>query len=339
VKRGAHVVVREVRRPDDAEGLLAWVRRHLVAMGAAGYSADTIRHREDGLWPFVAWCDGRELGRPREVTRDHVEGYQRWVFGYRQPSGKALSFRSQYQRLVHVKQYFRFLVRSRVLTVSPAAEIEMPKREKRLPRTVLSVAEVEALLGAADLATAAGVRDRALGELLYATGLRRRELARLLVHDLDDERRTVRVREGKGKKERLVPTGERALAWVNKYLVEVRDGWACGGERDEGRLFLTTRGTPMDGAAVTYVVQRLFAKSGLAKTGGPHVLRHTMATLMLENGADLLVIQSILGHERMETTEVYTHVAMGRLVEVHGRTHPVARLVRPAGAAAATLDK
>ena len=334
MRRGEHVVVREVARPDDADGLAAWMRRHLVAMGAAGYSADTIRHREDGLWPFVAWCDGRDLATPGAVTRGHVEAYQRWVFAYRQPSGKPLSFRSQYQRLVHVKQYFRYLVRARVLETSPAVDIEMPKRERRLPRTVLSVLEVEELLGAADLETAVGLRDRALVELAYSTGLRRRELSCLLVSDVDEERKTVRVREGKGKKERLVPIGERALAWVAKYEADVREAWASG--RDDGRLFLTARGLPMEGAAVTYVVQKLFEKVSYPKSGGPHVLRHTMATLMLENGADLRVIQSILGHERMETTEVYTHVAIGRLTEVHGRTHPGARLLRPEVEGAAT---
>jgi integrase/recombinase XerD len=107
--------------------------------------------------------------------------------------------------------------------------------------------------------------------------------------------------------------------------------------RDEGRLFVTARGVPMDGSAVTYVVQKLFEKASFGKSGGPHVLRHTMATLMLENGADLRVIQSILGHARMETTEVYTHVAIGRLGEVHARTHPGARLVRPE--ATATAEK
>ena len=333
MRRGEHVVVREVARPDDAEGLAAWMRRHLTAMGAAGYSLDTIRHREDGLWPFVAWCDGRDLATPGDVSRDHVEGYQRWVFAYRQPSGKPLSFRSQYQRLVHVKQYFRYLARARVIETSPALDIEMPKREKRLPRTVLSVLEVEELLHVADLATAVGLRDRALVELVYSTGLRRREVSCLLVNDIDEDRKTVRVREGKGKKERLVPIGERALSWVGKYVADVRRAWACG--RDEERLFLTARGLPMKGSAVTYVVQKLFSKVSYAKAGGPHVLRHTMATLMLDNGADLRVIQSILGHERMETTEVYTHVAIGRLSEVHGRTHPGARLVRPEAEAVA----
>lgn len=333
MKRGEHVVVREVSRPDDPEGLAAWMRRHLTAMGAAGYSVETMRHREDALWPFIVWADGRDLLRPGDVRPEHIEGYQRWVFGYRQPSGKPLSFRSQYQRLVHVKQYFRYLVRARVLTVSPAAEIEMPKREHRLPRAVLSVREVEELIGVANLSTAVGLRDRALVELAYSTGLRRRELSCLMVNDIDEERKTVRVREGKGKKERLVPIGERALAWVAKYAADVRERWVSG--RDEGRLFLTARGLPMDGSAVTYVVQKLFERVSFGKSGGPHVLRHTMATLMLENGADLRVIQSILGHARLETTEVYTHVAIGRLSEVHARTHPGARLVRPEVTAAA----
>ena len=173
---------------------------------------------------FLRWCDERELARPEDVTRPVLERYQRFLFHFRKENGRPLSFRTQSVRMVPVRGLFRWLVRQNVILSNPASDLEMPRREQRLPRHVLSVAEVECVLATADVTRPIGLRDRAMLEVLYATGVRRSELASLRLDDVDVERMTVMVRQGKGKKDRVVPLGERALAWVLKYLDRVRPG-------------------------------------------------------------------------------------------------------------------
>jgi integrase/recombinase XerD len=161
---------------------------------------------------------------------------------------------------------------------------------------------------------------------LYSTGLRRSELARLSLFDLDPERGTLLVRQGKGKKDRMVPIGERALAWVTKYLAEVRPLLAV--EPDEGYLFLRAWGGPLTPPWLSDRVRSYVQKSGVGKLGACHLFRHTMATLMLEGGADFRYIQEMLGHADPKTTEIYTQVSIRKLLAIHAATHPGAKLER-----------
>jgi integrase/recombinase XerD len=163
-------------------------------------------------------------------------------------------------------------------------------------------------------------------EVMYSTGLRRTELARLKLHDLDPARGLLFVRQGKGKKDRLGPIGERAVAWVQKYLDELRSEWV----RDprEEHLFLHPSGTPATPATLTARAHQLLKRAGIAKPGSCHIFRHTMATHMLEHGADVRYVQEMLGHKNLNSTQVYTHVSPGKLKAVHTATHPKARLAR-----------
>jgi integrase/recombinase XerD len=190
---------------------------------------------------------------------------------------------------------------------------------------VLTVAEVERVLAQPDLDDPLGVRDRSILETFYSTGLRRAELRRLEVFDVDAERGLVMVRQGKGKKDRLVPIGQRALGWIERYRLEVRPSLVV--RHDDATLYIGAYGEAMGLDHLTRLAHRYVEAAQLGKQGSCHLFRHTMATLMLENGADVRFIQEMLGHSNLSTTQVYTHVAVGALKQVHTATHP-ARLER-----------
>ena len=192
--------------------------------------------------------------------------------------------------------------------------------DRRLPRNVLTVKEAEAVLAVPDVQTPTGIRDRAMLEVLYSTGMRRMELMQLQVFDLDAERGTVLIRLGKGKKDRMVPIGERAIAWVEKYRDDVRPELATGA--DDGTLFLTHLGEAFTPNRLTQLVREYVQAAEIGKSGSCHLFRHTMATLMLENGADIRYIQAILGHAELSTTQIYTQVSIRQLKAIHSATHP-----------------
>jgi integrase/recombinase XerD len=277
---------------------------------------------------FAEWASERGLASPSEVTLGILEQYQRFLFLHRKADGEPLSIATQLQRLVVLRGFFRFLVRERYLGANPAADLVLPRDSRRLPRDVLSAEEVERLLAVPDCSQPLGLRDRTILELFYATGVRRSELVRLCLYDVDFSRGTVFVREGKGRKDRVVPAGERTLAWLTKYLREVRPRLACG--RDRGELFLNETGAALSADRVGAMVRRCLEHAGLHKRGSCHLLRHTMATLMLEGGADVRYVQEMLGHSNLETTAIYTRVTIAKLKQVHDATHPGARLLRRA---------
>jgi len=217
----------------------AWadvVARYLEALRLTHYAADTVHIRALYLKYFTAWAAARGLTKPEDITRAALERYQRWLYHYRKRTGTPLSVWSQHGRLVAVKGLFRWLTKQRVLATNPAAELELPRvTAQRLPQP-LTDAEIIDVLAHADPTTPIGLRDRALLETGYSTGLRRMELIRLRLYDLDLARGVLVVREGKGQKDRVVPIGERAIAWLEKYLDEARPEFVV--EPDEGTVFL-----------------------------------------------------------------------------------------------------
>lgn len=284
---------------------------------------------------FLDWCLERNLTRPHAVTLEMLERFQRHLYHYRQRNGQGLSLASQSHRLTSLRRWFAWLVRERVLAHDPAHELVLPRDERRLPRHPLSVAEVEAVLAQADLTTPHGLRNRATLELVYSTGLRRDEALALEHTDLDRARGTLLVRRGKGRKDRFVPLGARAIAWLDKYLAEARPLLARG--VDTPLVFVTKNGHRMHPNHFSKIVRDYLNAAGIAKPGACHLFRHTTATLMLEAGADVRFIQALLGHSRLSTTQIYTHVSITKLREVHERTHP-ARLFRPPTAAPPAED-
>jgi integrase/recombinase XerD len=235
---------------------------------------------------------------------------------------------SQHGRLIAVRGLFRWLTKQRVLSTNPTAELELPRvTAQQLPQP-LTDAEITRVLAHTDPATAIGLRDRAILETGYSTGLRRMELIRLRLHDLDLARGVLAVREGKGRKDRVVPVGERAIAWLRKYLDEARPAFVVA--PDQWTVFLTRTGRPFHPNHLSRLARDYLAAAGIVKPGACHLLRHTMATAMLEHGADVRVIQEILGHARLTTTQLYTRVSIRLLKAVHTATHPAAALARPA---------
>jgi integrase/recombinase XerD len=266
---------------------------------------------------------------PEHVTRSVLDDYRRWLYQYRQRSGAPLSAWSQQGRLLAIKGLFRWLTKHGLLREDPAADLELPRVTiQRLPQP-LTDAEIAEVLAQPIVTTPKGLRDRALLEVAYSTGIRRMELIRLRLSDLDFGRGVVVVREGKGKKDRVVPIGERAIEWLDRYLTTVRPAFVVA--PDEGVIFLTRTGRPFHPTHLSLLVRRyVVAAVGTAKRGACHLLRHTMATGMLEHGADVRVIQEILGHARLTTTQLYTRVSIRLLKAVHTATHPAATLRRKA---------
>lgn len=296
------------------------LREFLDHAAATGLSPRTLRQHERATRRFIRWAEERGLSTPSEITLPILERYQRHLYHYRKSNGEPLTFASQYTELAPLKAYFKWLTRNHHILYNPAADLIMPKVIPQLARYVLSVQDVDAILNATDITTDLGVRDRAIMEVLYSSAIRRTELLHLSVFDVDTRRGSLLVRQGKGSKSRLLPLGERACAWVDKYLQEVRSELTLGA--DAGILFLTQHGDPLTGDSLGDLVKRHIAAAGVAALGACHLFRHACATHMLENGADTRFIQVLLGHSQLSTTQVYTHVALTKLKQIHTATHP-----------------
>ena len=288
-------------------------------------SRHTLKHWELYLRYFVSWCDERGLTRPAEITRPILERYQRHLFLKRKKNGAPLSATTQASRVTPIRKWFRWLTRNNRVLYNPAADLDLPKVEERLPKHVLTIEEVERVLSLPDTTTALGVRDRAMLETLYSTGIRRMEIIGLQQRDVDYDRGTLMIRQGKGKKDRMIPIGDRALVWVARYRDEVRPELAIAG--DDGTLFLTVTGQAFSDNRMAQMVRNCVRAAGLGNIGSCHLFRHAMATQMLENGADVRFIQAMLGHADIKTTQVYTRVSIRALKDIHSATHP-ARLIR-----------
>jgi integrase/recombinase XerD len=325
-RRGQHVPLVIPGDPGDAHGFVALVEEFCTDLAARGYAEATARNRRQQLAQLAGWLGERGVSRPVEVTRPMLVRYQRHLFHYRKANGDPLSFHSQAQRLLPIRAFFKWAVRNGHVLSNPASEIELPRLEHRLPKPALSVAEAEQVLAMPDVDTVIGLRDRAMLEVLYSTGIRRAELAHLHVSDLDADRKTLFVQQGKGRKDRMVPIGTRALAWVDGYLVEARPRLVV--DPDPAWLFLTSDGTVFSLDRLTQLARDYVTGSGVGKQGACHLFRHTMATLMLEGGADIRYIQAMLGHAELSTTQIYTQVSIRTLQAVHEATHPGATLDR-----------
>ncbi len=301
-------------------GLSRVLRDFIETCGAAGLSVLTIRQRQRATRRFILWAEERGLHDPREITLPILERYQRHLYHYRKTNGEPLSFSSQYTELAPLKAYFAWLTRQHIILYNPASELQLPKVIRYIARYVLSIEDVERILAMPDTSTLLGLRDRAIMEVLYSSAIRRSELKRLLIYDVDTKQGTLLVREGKGRKDRIVPLGERACMWVKKYTNDVRPQLVA--VRDEGFLFLTAHGDSLTDDHLSGAVKDYIEKSGVHTKGSCHLFRHACATHMLENGADTRFIQALLGHSSLATTQVYTHVALTKLKEIHAATHP-----------------
>src|SRR5215472_8113898 len=208
--------------PDPETPLAALLEKHLTDLQVRNYSEYTIKNRRVHIGFFLAWCVERGIADPIEVTRTVLESYQRHVFHYRKKNGEPLAFTGQHERIVPLRVWFRWMARNHHILHNPASELELPRLGIRLPKAVLTAKEAELILIQTNVDDALGLRDRAILETLYSTGMRRLELVNLKLWDLDLERATVTIRQGKGKKDRIIPLGHRAALWMRKYLDDTR---------------------------------------------------------------------------------------------------------------------
>ena len=315
------------RRPEefagqqsDPQGMNALLRGFIEWMRVRNYAEATIQKRRTQLNDFIAWAAERSLTRPVQVTRPILERYQRHLMYRLDKHDQPLSFRAQHGRIGSLRAWFKWLARDHHVVHNPASELELPKLAHRLPRHVLSQSEAEAVINHADVREPLGIRDRAILETFYSTGIRRMELIGLKLCDVDSERGVLTVRQGKGRKDRVVPIGARALAWTEKYVRQVRPHLVV--DDREQTVYLTRLGEPFSPCSLSLLVRQYVASSEIGKTGSCHLFRHSMATLMLENGADIRFIQAMLGHAKLDTTQIYAQVSIRKLKEVHEATHP-----------------
>ncbi|MBY0573682.1 MAG: site-specific tyrosine recombinase XerC [Undibacterium sp.] len=304
----------------DPNSLYHYLRHFMQWRLERRFSQQTVTRDEECLRYFITWCDERGLQRPHDITKPILERYQRHLFLYRKSDGQPLSPGTQYNRLTPIRAYFKWLTKQNHILYNPASDLDMPRLDQRLPKHILSVTEVETILALPDVGTSLGIRDRAMMETLYSTGMRRLELIQLGVFNIDHERGTVMIRGGKGGKDRLIPIGERALQWIAKYRDDVRPDMVSGANDDT--LFLTHSGEIFTAGRLSSLVRDYIDQSKIGKRGSCHLFRHSMATMMLENGADIRFIQAMLGHSSLTTTQIYTHVSIKKLKDIHSATHP-----------------
>ncbi len=277
-----------------------------------GLSPNYQLSTQRSLSEFAQWCNRRQVTRAREVSIDHITDY------LAQCKRAGLAASSIKLIVVALKIFFRFLLAKKLVRRDPTETLSQPRIERYLPET-LNEMQVEQLLEAADASAPLGLRDRAMIELLYASGLRISELAGARLENFDAEERTLRVM-GKGKKMRIVPVGRKACEALAAYLSAERPKLIS--RRSGNEIFLSLRGTKLTTVRIWQIVKRAAARSGLETNIYPHLLRHSFATHLLGNGADLRIIQEMLGHSDISTTQVYTHVDQQRLKAVHRRFHP-----------------
>ncbi len=273
-----------------------------------------LAYRTD-LNRFTTWLQGRGTSRLNDVRTDDITEY---LMAQRKAG---LSPSSLSQHLAAIKVFFRFLTQEKLLPANVADNLDSPKLWKLLPHT-LSTAEVETLLAAPNTRKPIGLRDKALLELMYATGLRVSETANVHAGDINAEMGFLRC-VGKGNKERVVPIGKPALEAVQHYVERARPRMLKS--KATTNLFVTRSGEPMLRQDIWRLIRKLIVKAGIAKRVTPHTLRHSFATHLLDHGADLRVIQQMLGHADIATTQIYTHVDASRLKSVHNQFHPRAK--------------
>jgi integrase/recombinase XerD len=285
-----------------------WIEQGVARNTLAAYRSDL------GLFGRALKRDGRELAR---AGAGDIQEYlaARHRAG---AAGKPFSARSQARLLSALRRFYRFLVRERLRPDDPTARIEAPRLGRPLPKG-LSAPDVEKLLAAPDTGDTLGLRDRAMLELMYASGLRVSELVRLPTHQLNLQRGVVQI-IGKGGRERLVPIGEEAAHWLERYLRQGRPELV--GNATAEAVFVSRRGAGMTRQNFWHLIKRYARQAGVSARLSPHTLRHAFATHLLEHGADLRAVQMLLGHRDLSTTQIYTHVTRARLKSLHEKHHP-----------------
>lgn len=290
--------------------------RNLTILGRSPRTVINVRY---SLADFLRFLESEEVSAVGRLTAEVISAYQQDVAFRITAKGSLLSLRSQAQLLAVTKGFTRYLKDKEYLIHDPGAKIQVPKKPKRLPKVILNEADIRKMMKAPDMGAKRGWRNRVLLEILYDTGIRRSELACITLTDLDLDNGYIHIR-GKGDKDRVVPLSERVCGLAKNYVAVVRPAFIHG--KDPGYLLLNRWGAQMRPNAVWAVVKRCTVLAGIEKTISPHTFRHTCATHMLRNGAPVRHVQELLGHESLESTQIYTRVTINDLKEAHAQYHP-----------------
>ena len=277
-----------------------------------GLSRNTLESYRRDLRLFSAWLAAHRGKTLLQAQRMDLLDYLAYKYQ------RKASPRSAARLLSSLKRFYRYLLRENRIQADPTLQVDSPKLPRSLPK-ILTEEDVDALLAAPNVETLLGLRDKSMLEALYASGLRVSELVTMTLAQLSQDMGVVRV-VGKGSKERQVPVGEEALTWIRRYLDNARPEILAGRRVDA--LFVTSRGASMTRQAFWYLIRRYADRAGIRKGVSPHTLRHAFATHLLNHGADLRVVQMLLGHADISTTQIYTHIARERLKQLHAKHHP-----------------
>lgn len=291
-------------------------RNHLKVLGR---SVHTLKGTKYDLGRFVRFLEVEQIFDIEDLTADVLADYQQELAFSLTAKAKPLSMRTQAQRLGVIKGFTRYLKQQDYLLHDPGETLQLPKKPKRLPKVILSAKEVKKLLSAPDMRTNRGYRNRIILELLYDTAIRRAEVAVIRLADLDLNAGYLLI-HGKGDKDRVVPVSQRVCELMQNYILMVRPSLFAGD--DPGYLIFNRWGRQMNANGIWAVVKRCARLSGIKKNVTTHTFRHTCATHMLKNGAPVRHLQEMLGHESLESTQIYTHVTINDLKQIHAKYHP-----------------
>lgn len=293
----------------------------LESLRVRGQSPATLKARSQSLSTFFLWMAGEGIEDVREITREHIRAYQLWMMN--RPPGSGFTTHTVHMKLISLRRFFEHLEATDAVLINPCVGLILPKFEDRLPRGVLSQAEARRVLNAPDTQTKKGIRDKAILELFYSTGIRGEEMAALTLHDVDTKAGFVRVTKGKFAKDRVVPMGAKASDYVAEYLRKVRLPWSQH-QKDERSLWLASIWPhgPLKKQAIAAMVRDYKLLAGVERPGRTHLWRHTCATHMVQGGANLAYVQRLLGHRSLDTTAIYTRVSAAEVADTIRRKHP-----------------
>jgi integrase/recombinase XerD len=283
-----------------------------------GYSERSIPDYTRNVKLFINYLRELKIENIAEADRKVLMDYQVKVY-LETFKGKPITTATQKNRLTAVRTFFRYLLKTGQVLYDPSSDLNMPKRPKLLPKNILTKKEIGELLSAPNLETLLGIRDRAILETFYSTGIRVSELCNLTLNDMDLNNGELRVNKGKWNKDRVVPLGELACDYIEFYLREARSKLT---DTTQDILFVTKSGRKFRSTTLSYLISRYGKRTGLTKSTSPHALRHSCATHLLKGKADIRYIQQILGHASIETTQLYTKVEITDLKQVLKRCHP-----------------
>jgi integrase/recombinase XerD len=305
---------------ETEDKLTQWLHRFRDHMAIRNYSPESIKSYLFYLKRFIVYLKENSITEIAAVTKDTIRDYQTHLYEEINRKGEPNSISHQNHALQAVKTFFRFLREEDYLVADPAREITYAKKPKTLPRSILTESEMKKLLNVPNTKTALGYRDRTILEVLYSAGVRRGELKNLVLQDVDYNEGLLRINSGKGNKDRVVPIGKIACRYLENYIKAVRPSFIRNPYNNH--LFLSLRGNRLSHNALADMVKSYARKAQIKKNVSPHTFRHTCATLMLRNKANVRHIQELLGHSSLDTTQIYTSVSIADLKEVHARCHP-----------------